>query len=343
MNLKPLERRNMNIAVISLNKYGDMIGKKINSAISVNIFSKSKIENFKIVELVEKLMKNYDAIIFISSTGIAIRSIAPFIKNKTEDPAVVVVDILGKYVISLLSGHLGGANELSKKIAKIIDAEAVITTATDNLNLKSPDVIAKENELIIDNMKKAKCISALMVNGENIAFKDEENVIELPKGYTANLQIARGIVYVTNKLDYLKGYDDIVKLKLIRKNIIIGVGCRKDYSVETMKVIVREKLKEYNMDERAVKTVASSSVKSEEKAIVELARFLGAQFKTFSNGNIKTVQYKYRGSKFVEDHIGVKAVCEPCVELSGGTIIVNKLNLSGMTLCIGVDGKRGKI
>ncbi|APM38099.1 cobalt-precorrin 5A hydrolase [Clostridium kluyveri] len=327
----------MNIALISLNKYGDVIGEKINGVIPVNIFSKSKIKNFKITKLAEELMKNYDAIIFISSTGIAVRAIAPFIKNKTKDPAVIVVDILGKYVISLLSGHLGGANEFSKKIAEIINAEAVITTATDNLNLESPDIIAKENKLIIDNMKKAKCISALMVNGENIGFKDEENLIQLPRGYTTDLEIARGIVYVTNKLNYLKGYDNTVKLKLIRKNIIIGIGCRKNYSAETMKGIVREKLKEHNIDERAVKIVASSSVKSEEKAIVELREFLGAQFRTFSNEDIKTVQYKYRGSKFVEEHIGVKAVCEPCVELSGGKILVSKLNLSGMTLCIGVE------
>ncbi|BAH05689.1 cobalt-precorrin 5A hydrolase [Clostridium kluyveri] len=327
----------MNVALISLNKYGDVIGKKIGDFIPIHIFSKNKIENFNIVKLTEKLMKDYDAIIFVSSTGIAVRAIAPFIKNKSEDPAIIVVDILGKYVISLLSGHLGGANELSKKIAKIINAEDIITTATDNLNLKAPDIIAKENNLIIDNMGDAKCISALMVNGENIIFEDEENLIHTPRGYGDNLETASGVVYVTNKLNYFNTYGKMAVLKLIRKNVIIGVGCRKDYSIEAMQNTVREKLKEYNIDERAVKIVTSCNIKSEEKAIIELGKFFGAQFKTFSREDIKSIEHKYKGSKFVEGHIGVKAVCEPCVELSGGKILVNKLNLSGMTLCIGKE------
>ncbi|WP_333859340.1 cobalt-precorrin 5A hydrolase [Clostridium sp.] len=327
----------MDIALVSLNKHGDIIGKKIEASIPIDVFSKSKIENFNIVKISQKLMKVYEAIIFVCSTGIAVRAISPFIKNKCEDSAVIVVDIMGKYVISLLSGHLGGANELSRKIAEIINAEAVITTATDNLDLKAPDIIAKENDLIIDNIGDVKCISALMVEGENIAFEDEENIIGTPKGYRYNLEESCGVVYVTNKLNYFKSFDKIVSLKLIRKNIIIGIGCRKDYSVQNMKNTVREKLREYNIDERAVKIVTSYDIKREEKAIIELAKFLKAQFKTFTKEDIKSVEHKYKGSNFVEERVGVKAVCEPCVELARGKILVNKLNLSGMTLCIGKE------
>ena len=327
----------MDIALVSLNKHGDIIGKKIEASIPIDVFSKSKIENFNIVKISQKLMKVYESIIFVCSTGIAVRAISPFIKNKCEDPAVIVVDIMGKYVISLLSGHLGGANELSRKIAEIINAEAVITTATDNLDLKAPDIIAKENDLIIDNIGDVKCISALMVEGENIAFEDEENIIGTPKGYRYNLEESCGVVYVTNKLNYFKSFDKIVSLKLIRKNIIIGIGCRKDYSIQNMKNTVREKLREYNIDERAVKIVTSYDIKREEKAIIELAKFLKAQFKTFTKEDIKSVEHKYKGSNFVEERVGVKAVCEPCVELARGKILVNKLNLSGMTLCIGKE------
>lgn len=327
----------MNIALISLNRYGDVIGENIGRVVPVSIFSKNKIEKFNITKLAGELMESYEAVIFISSTGIAIRAIAPFIKNKAEDPAVIVIDILGKYAISLLSGHLGGANSLTEKIAGIIGAEAVITTATDNLKLKAPDIIAKENQLIIDDLTMAKNISAILVDGGKVAFADEENIIEAPKGYSYHLKEAKGIVYVTNKLNYIEGYEYVDKLKLIRKNIIIGIGCRKNYSVESMRDIVREKLREFNIDERAVKIVASSEIKREEKAIIELSKLLKAQFKTFSNDAVKTVQHNYEGSDFVEKQIGVRAVCEPCVELSGGTVLIGKMKLSGMTLAIGAE------
>ncbi len=141
-----------------LNKHSYSKKEDLNSAYKKNCF---KNEDFNFKEIVKKSFQFYDAIIFISSTGIAVRAISPFIQSKHKDPAVIVIDSTGKYVISLLSGHLGGANELTEKIAKIIGAEPVITTATDNLNIKAPDIIAKENDLVIENLKKGKGYSCI--------------------------------------------------------------------------------------------------------------------------------------------------------------------------------------
>lgn len=320
----------MRTALISLNSYGDQIGEKLKKAMAIDIYSKNHIENFKIKDLTGRLMKEYNALIFAASTGIAVRAIAPFIKSKTEDPAVIVVDVLSKFTISLLSGHIGGANALTLKVSTILASTPVITTATDNLKIKAPDIIAKENGLIIDNLKKMKDISALLVASKKVAFIDEENLIDIQEGYTSDLNAA-GKVYVTNKLMTLKDNE----LKLIRKNIVLGIGCRKNYDVDNMRNIVLEKLKEFYIDKRAVRIVASIDVKAEEKAIISLSDYLNAQFVTFTKEDIKTVEDMYEGSEFVEKNVGVKSVCEPSVKLSGGEILFPKMKINGMTLCIG--------
>ncbi len=151
----------MKISIINVTKIGNDIAYKIKEHIDADLYSKYVIEKlerqgFNFKEIVKKSFEDYDAIIFISSTGIAVRAIAPFIQSKDKDPAVIVIDSTGKYVISLLSGHLGGANELAEKIARVLEAEPIITTATDNLNIKAPDIIAKENNLVIEDLKKKK-------------------------------------------------------------------------------------------------------------------------------------------------------------------------------------------
>ena len=114
-----------------------------------------------------------DAIIFVCACGIAVRSIAPFVKSKKTDPAVLVVDECGKYVISLLSGHLGGANELAETVARLLGALPIITTATDLHHQFAVDVFAKKNGCAIASMKAAKEFSAAMLAGESVGFYSE--------------------------------------------------------------------------------------------------------------------------------------------------------------------------
>ncbi|EJO5347756.1 cobalt-precorrin 5A hydrolase [Clostridium botulinum] len=402
------------IAIINITQIGNEIAYKIKENIDADLYSKYGRENlekkdlnsannenyikkgdFNFKKIVKKSFEHYDAIIFISSTGIAVRAISPFIQKKDKDPAVIVIDSTGKYVISLLSGHLGGANKLTEKIAKIIGAEPIITTATDNLNIKAPDIIAKENNLLIEDLKKAKDIAALLVNGEKVAFIDEEDLVNFPKGYINNIEDAKGLVFVTNKLhieeDFFyknkqllsqnpskhkekkgtvketktsvkelsmlenthnqKGinltskdvqvqikHEELQKkciLKLIRKNIVLGIGCRKNYDDITMKENVIKVLKEENIDFKSINSIVSVEIKKDEKAINELSKFLGCPFITYSLDEIKKVEHKFKTSDFVKKTIGVGAVCEPSIELKGAKIIKEKQKLNGMTLAIG--------
>jgi cobalt-precorrin 5A hydrolase len=330
-----LEREKMKTAVVSFNSKGHIIAEKLNKLFKADLYRKNQgEENFNIYKLTNRLMQEYEAIIFISSTGIAVRAIAPFIKNKEVDPAVLVIDVFGKYVISLLSGHLGGANALTLKVSEYLGAEPIITTATEGLGIKAPDIVAKENGLIIDNMKTAKDIAALLVDDKKVAFIDDGNLINTPKGYNKDLEDALGVVIVSNKAIDVN-YSALKVLRLIRKNIVLGIGCRKDYSLEKMKDIVLKELAEQNIDNRAVKAIATIEVKKDEKAILALSDYLDSELKLFTKTEIEEVQQKYEGSDFVLKNVGVRAVCEPCVELYGAKLLTGKLSVDGMTICIG--------
>jgi cobalt-precorrin 5A hydrolase len=324
----------MKTAIVTFTNQGDKIAEKLNKHMDIHLYSKKQQPDFNFKEVAKKLMNEYNEIIFVSSTGIAVRAIAPYLISKTEDPAVVVIDNTLKYVISLLSGHLGGANELTLKLAEILGAEAIITTATDNLNIVAPDMIAKENNLIIEDMKKAKSIAADLVEGKKVGFIDDKNQIKLPKGYIDDLKESHSLVYITNK-DKIDNFKEKLTLKLIRKDIVLGIGCRKDYDGETMLENVVRTLKENNIDKRSIKTIGTVEIKKDEKAIISLAKELNAELKIFTIEDIKEIQDKYDGSSFVEKTIGVKAVAEPCVELCEGKLIIKKMKLNGMTLSAG--------
>lgn len=340
MKILPIcsERQKMKIAVISVTTAGDKISDKIKKYFPIDLYSKKNMEGFKLKDAAENAMSNYRAVVFISSTGIAVRAISSFIKSKDKDPAVVVIDSSCKFVISLLSGHLGGANELTCKLASILKAVPVITTATDNIGVKAPDVFAKENELIINDLKDAKYIASLLVEGKKVGFIDEDKLLDVPKGYSSNLDNVQGLLYVTNKCKafYEENLKNIKTLKLIRKNIVLGVGCRKNFDSQQMIETVKKLLLDYNIDERAVKYISTVEIKAKEEAILKLAEYFKCNLKIYSIEDIKKVQHNYRGSDFVEKTIGARAVCEPCTELAGASLITDKIKANGMTLCIGV-------
>lgn len=331
----------MKIAVITITKNGDIIADKLKEALSIKVFSKERDGDFSFKDAVKIAMENYSGVIFITSTGIAVRAITPYIKSKDKDPAVITIDNLGKFVISLLSGHLGGANELTETISQIIGGVPVITTATDGLGIIAPDMVAKENNLEIECLNDAKDIASLLVAGEKVYFHDEDNIVPLPKGYSEDASGALGIVYITNKNKSLWIEKEKIKnpelkiLKLVRKNIVLGIGCKKDFSSEEMRKTVLETLIDNNFDCKAVKSIGTVEVKKDEKAIIDLSNYFNCPLNIFSIEDIKAIDYKFEGSIFVEKTIGVRSVCEPSVELQGGTLIIRKLKLNGMTMAIG--------
>ncbi|NFG61749.1 cobalt-precorrin 5A hydrolase [Clostridium sp. CMCC3677] len=299
-----------------------------------NIF---KTDRFNLYDVTKDAVGYSDKIIFISSTGIAVRAIAQFIKSKDKDPGVVVVDLANKYTISLLSGHLGGGNELTLEVSKILNNIPIITTATDNLGIVAPDILAKQNNLIIEDLKKAKYISAILVNEKIIGLKDDYEKININKGYKNLNSLEENSIWITNKIIENPDLDYSKILRLIKKDLILGIGCRRDTPSEKLEECVRKHLLLNNLEIKAVKKIVSIDVKKDEKAIIDLSNKLECDFNTFSGDEIRKVQHKFESSNFVLKSVGVTSVCEPCVYLEGAEILINKIKDNGITLCIGIN------
>ena len=335
------------ICIISVIEKGHILGEKIRDELGGDLFLKSEMKDFKLNNITKECFEKYNSIIFISSTGIAVRAISKYLVTKDKDPAVVVVDVCNKFSISLVSGHLGGANNLTLKVAEVLGNTPVITTATDNMDIVAPDVIAMNNELIIDDLKIAKIISGRLVNGEDVYFKDDKSIIKCPNGYIEAERLHPNTVWVTHKksreekslgdnvVSYLDEYEERTILKLIRRDIILGIGCKRNTDSEKLFDFINDILNKSNIDIRAVDKIVSINIKSDETAILDLAVNLNCDLLFFSASEIATVEHKYKGSDFVKKSIGVSAVSEPVIELAGGNIIVSKIKRDGMTLAIG--------
>lgn len=323
------------IGIISVTEKGNTLANKLKEHLNATMYLKTEIEDFKLYKVTEEAMLKHKGLVFISSTGIAVRAIAEFLKGKDKDPAVVVVDLSNKYTISLISGHIGGANDLSIEVSKILNNIPIITTATDNLGIVAPDIIAVKNSLIIESLKKAKAIATLLVNEEVIGFKDDRNIIDTPNGYKKIEKLENNSVWITNKIFKDNDLDNKNILRLIRKDIVLGVGCRRGIESNVLEEFVIKTLYENNIDYRSVIKIGSIDIKKDELAIIDLSKKLECTFEIFSKKEIIKIHNKFDGSDFVEKTLGVRAVSEPSVELMGGTIIVSKIKFNGMILTIG--------
>ncbi|MBZ9634895.1 cobalt-precorrin 5A hydrolase [Clostridium sp. FP1] len=321
----------MKIACLYFTRSGEAIAERIkySSDYEVHIYSK---ENYKIN--LNSIFKDYDGIVFISSTGIAIRISAPFIKNKTVDTAIVVVDDLGRYSISLLSGHIGGANELAESIAECLKCQAIITTASDGRGIEAVDMFAKRNNLFIESFCDAKKITSMMLSGEDIKIQSE---IEAKIGYGSIVEHHEaGAIFVCSKLHI--NYDKPSCI-LRPKNITVGLGCRRGKTMDEIIHALMTVFIDNDLSINSIKQIATVDVKQDEKGIIDACQYLKCEMLVISREAIKVVQGRFNKSAFVEQTIGVSSVCEPCAYISGGEIIVGRTAINGITIAISKGGK----
>lgn len=281
------------------------------------------------------LFSNNDALIFIGACGIAVRSVAPYIKSKTSDPAVVVVDDQGRYVIPILSGHIGGANELARKIAAFIGAIPVITTATDGAGRFSCDVWAVQNNCTISSMQVAKEVSAAILKSDIPVVSDHKLSSALPAGLVLGESGDIGIyIGIHNKSPFK------TTLQLIPRTLVLGIGCRKGISKEHLLSAVKTVFSENNLDIRAVGKIASIDVKKEEAGLLSLARELNAELVFYTADELNAVEGDFDESAFVKDTVGTGNVCERSAVLDGGKLIVKKSAMDGVTVAVAEKERR---
>jgi cobalt-precorrin 5A hydrolase len=359
----------MKIACLSFTEKGKTLGDKLKT---LDIESESYVIHHYYNKEIHGGIKNflssswneYDGFIFISSTGIAVRMINPFIKDKIIDPAVVVIDDCGRFSISLLSGHLGGANELSKWIGERINATPVITTASDNRDIESLDLFAKRNNYYMEDMESIKNITAMMVNEKTIGFYSEDSkIIDYPNLVVLSLKDVilkssprtqddkegifhqltpgvAGIIIISSENLELQDID--IPIAYMRpQNINIGVGCRK--GIEGTRIIeaIDTALREVNLSSRSIKAIGTVEVKKHEKGIIEASQHFNCPMKIFTIDEIKEVEDKFDKSQFVKDTIGIYSVSEPAAYLLGGKLITKKAKYNGITISIAKEIENG--
>ena len=280
-----------------------------------------------------------DALIFIGATGIAVRSIAPYVASKKSDPAVLVIDECGQFVISLLSGHLGGANELALKAAEILHAVPVVTTATDLHHRFAVDVFAKRNNCSIFNMKAAKEVSAALLAGKKVGFYSEFPVEgELPEGLVwcdkeqEHTEVECGVAVTV----HMSCRPFPSTTQVVPKCLTLGMGCRKGKDAQGIAEAAQKVLDRSKIYKEAFEQIASIDLKKEEQGILSLSENWQIPFVTYTENELKQVPGEFTPSPFVKKITGVDNVCERSAVLASGngSLLQKKTGENGVTTAV---------
>lgn len=283
-----------------------------------------------------------DGLIYIGAAGIAVRSIAPYLKDKMTDPAVVVIDEAGNYVVSLLSGHLGGANDLARCLAALLGAQPVITTASDVNGKTAIDVWAVSHGLKIGSREQAKQIAAAILEDEPVGFFCEEPVhLPVPTGCTEHTACKKNVrVTVFKKKGQENG-----ELHLIPQILYVGIGCKRGTAEEKIAEAAARVFDTWGLYWEAVAGIASIDLKKEEDGLKALAASWRVPFQTFSADELEKVPGTFSESDFVRKITGTGNVCERAAILAAGIgakLVVSRQALDGVTIAVAKRMEQGQ-
>jgi cobalt-precorrin 5A hydrolase len=342
------------IATYALTPQGASLGKRINFDMEGDLFLPKRIsESYKgrpfdrLKDIVAENFSSYDGHIFIAATGIVVRAIAPLLKSKEKDPAVVVLDQDGRYVISLLSGHLGGANKMAEMVARSIGGQAVITTATDSAGLPSFDLLAKKRGLNIANLSGVKHVNMALLTGEPVQILDPEDRLGLQEGGAVEFAIR----WVEKKSEWIDDYpgvwvtwrskipgDTEKRLVLQPRCLVAGIGCNRGTKSQEILDFIKAAFKENDLALESLNIVTTIEAKRDEEGLIEAARTLGVPLHFFSPEEIESIKVPHP-SGVVKKHMGVSSVCEATALLKtgGGPLLVPKTKSRNVTLAVTLE------
>ncbi len=321
----------MKLSYFSLTPSGDRLCALLTEHLPGTVVTKEtlKKEGLSFVQMVARLWPVSDGMVFVMASGIVVRTIAPLLASKATDPAVVVMDSRGDFVVSLLSGHLGGANDLAKVLAHISGGQPVITTGTDVEHTLAFDVFARDNHLRIENLKTLKDVSGAMIrkapvglwctwplNGrfpENVTIARRACEIIPQKHCKGNLEkpwVCIGHDYDVPEV--LKKSDRTLYLR--PQNLYIGVGCKREAAFEAMDKAFSDFLNVSGVYVRDVAALTTIKLKENEPAIRRLAKKYGLSLKIIDKDRIQALEDKgmVQVSAFVRSVTQVGSVSEAC-------------------------------
>lgn len=290
---------------------------------------------------IASLFTEVDVLICIMATGIVVRSIAPVVMDKQADPAVIVMDEKAQNVISLLSGHLGGANAITHHIAAVMGANPVITTATDVQGVVALDTMAQSvNAWHPDLRPLVKYFNSLLSSGKTVYCYQEKEWLTDTRGLTMLDKNQLPDILDSNKplillsLEMLKLNREHLAI-LYPKPYLLGVGARKDISQAIFQQGFLQFCRQEQIDPREVAKIVSIDLKQDETAILALAEQLHCPFETYSKEELLTVADKYPQSSFVKKTVGVGSVALASADLaSQGQVLTQRFAKDGCTYAL---------
>lgn len=340
---QPVER----VSILAITKNGISIGISLKNQFPTwKVFAPSKFSNNdqqiewfddSAATKVGELFKTNDALICIFSLGAVIRLVAPYMKDKKTDPAVVVIDDTAKYVISTLSGHLGGANQLTEEIAKALGATAVITTAADVNKTIAVDLVGKEFGWEIDDDSTVTKVSAYMVNEEKVGiFQDAGE-----KDWWAPKRELPKNVFKYNSMKELeesdcKGYliisDRVIENNYVLKNavvyrpksLVVGVGLHYDTTKDIIKEGLDFCMKKFKLNPKSIARFASIKKETQTKGLQDLAKEMAIPIDYYEKEELAKIIIP-NPSETVQAFEGTSSVSEAAaLKSSAGSLIVEK-------------------
>jgi cobalt-precorrin 5A hydrolase len=352
------------VAVIALTRQGVETATKISAAlekleIKNNLFSPEQCiqcaampSDMRLGEFVKDIFGKVDAIIGVMAAGILVRAVAPCLKSKLTDPAVVCVDVSGHFVISLLSGHYGGANELARIVAREIGAIPVVTTASDVMGKMSIDELARLMHCNIRNPASLVAVNSALVNGKRLSVVLVGDV-KIPVNLIVDYDVIRANS-VKEAAEILEDYDAGALITrgempsamlpkpatiLEPRKIVVGVGSRKHSNEKEIVEAINMALARVGLPLERVDRLATVDIKKDSTAMIGAAKKLGLKWDFHSVEALRSVEHAGLSpdSKMVEEKIGVGGVCERAALITAGknsNLILKKTKMNGVTVAV---------
>ena len=332
----------MKVYIIAFSTQGCRTAKAVAEAMSgedVSLFAKTTADSLGITQ-VTKSMRTWtkeafsvcDSIVFVGSVGIAVREIAPFVKSKDVDPAVISMDELARFTIPLLSGHIGGANELALRIAGDIGSTPVVTTATDINGKIAIDAFAVTHDMAIFNLKAAKDVASRILSGDPVGIVSDFPIEgTVPPELSAGPDAPTLVVVSENIAGRPKG-----ALLLIPRRRVLGIGCRRGTPKEDIEALVDRVLSENGIPRETVRACASIDLKKDEEGLLAFAADRRLPISFHSAEELNSLEGEFSRSEFVNSVTSVDCVCERSAVFASrsGRITVRKQAANGVTVAV---------
>lgn len=317
------------VAFLAFSEKGAALAERLRCALGGTVTCTRTVQDFSLSAWTEEAFAANRALVFVGAVGIAVRAVAPYLKSKASDPAVAAVDECARFVVPVVSGHLGGANDLARAIAAVSGATAVITTATDANGVFAVDEWAKRQNCVVTDSHRIKAVSAKILAGEPVFVRSAWSVAgKPPKG-----------VGLTNGPEW----DVLVDVRrrqgdglcLVPRTLVLGVGCRRGTTREALETAFSNLCREMELWPQSVCGAATIDLKADEDGLLAFCEARGWSMTTYSAEELRQAEGTFTASAFVEQRTGVDNVCERSAVLAaGGPLLERKHAGGGITMAL---------